>query len=456
MQFKLGRLHIAIGKKARAVPGTMIVNLFGFSIIWGSTTSKTIVEEGYCGNPDIYTVVNKVAKTASFAPWKVYRIKDKGKHLKYKMWTGQNATAESIAKAMQIKAEAYEEDREHPLNKLIEKPNPWQGAREFTENSIGFKLLTGERVWHIVKLEMGADKGSPIRVYNLPPQHIQVEGDGTMLGIKAFHLMLGQPITIPADQVVFSRYWNPNYDTAGSQLRGLSPWRAGHKLMTISNSGLKRQAAMLENAGAAGLVYDKTAGGLTEDQALALKTKMNTEVLNPDNANGISVANGDMGYINFGLKGTEMELLAGMRLTRNRICSIVGVPPELIDPEHSSYNNKKEAKKELITGACFPELDSLRDDWNQVKMLFPDGDQLWVDHDPMVYPELQEDMAKLVGIAEKAWWMKPNEKRMMMYMDEDTDNPLMNEYWVPSGITPMGEYSGEPTEIDDALNQDDE
>jgi HK97 family phage portal protein len=452
MEIKLGKLHIRFGQKA-LVPGKTIMNLFGFSVAWLTESSLTYVRNGYVGNPDVYTAVNKVARTASYAPFKVYRIKDKKKHLKYKMWTGQNATAESIQKALQIKSLVYEEDNDHPLNKLIEKPNKWQNSREFTESCIGFKLVTGERMLRVSKLDMGANEGNPFEVYNLPPQCVDVVGNGSMMGIGKFILKLANPIDIDPEEVIFSRYWNPNYDSTGSHLRGLSPWKAGCKLITISNSSLRRMGAMLDNAGAAGIVFNKATESLTEAQASAIKRQMNTEVLDPENANSIAVANGDMGYINFGLKGSEMELQAGMKLTTNRIASILNVPPVLLNPENSSYNNLKEAKKELITAACFPELDSLRDDWNAIAQLYK-GDDLYVDYDPSVYPELQEDMEKMVRSLKEAWWYTGNERRLKMSEDEDTDNPIMNEYVIPSGMILLSDLG--LNDVDKNIEDDEE
>lgn len=446
MDFRIGKLRITT-KADKIVPAKNMLNVLGFSVSWLTQSSLTYVRDGYVGNPDIYTAVNKVARTCAYAPFKVFRVKDKKKHQLYKSWTGANATAESILKAYTIKSLVYEEDNNHPLNSLIDQPNRHQKGREFSENSIGFKLITGERIWHVVKVPGGAREGQPFEIYNLPPQRVAVNGDGTLMGIKDFTLDMGTHPTIPIDEVVFSRYWNPDYDTSGTHLRGLSPWKAGSKLMTISNSGLTRSAAMLQNAGAAGVLYDK-APDMPEGAANALKNKVITEVLEPENANGLVVANGDLGYINFGLKGSEMELQELMKLNRNRIASILNVPPVLLDPESSSYNNIKEAKKELITSACTPELDSLRDDWNTIAALY--GDDIYVDYDLSVYPELSADLDKMATIANTAWWTTPNEKRLMMYMDEDTDNPMMNEYFIPSGIQPIGDFN--INEVDAALN----
>lgn len=448
---RIGKLKIEWGKK-QLRPGRQLINFFGLQVLWLTTETKDIIDSGYLSNPDIYTVVNKVARTASFAPFKVYKIKNQAKHKQYKSWTGENATVASLVRAMSIKNDTYEEMNDHPLNKLIEQPNPWQKGREFTENSVGFKVLTGERFWHIVKLDMGLNEGTPFAIYNLPPQYVAIKGDGTLLGIAGYELIISRNSSLNIEEVVFSRYWNPNYDTSGSQLRGLSPFKAGGKLTTRSNAVLTRSVNMLQNAGAAGLVFEKpTPGveGMTSDQGAKLKHNLNNEVLGIENANTIGVANGDLGYLNFGLKGTEMELVELERMTMEKICGLVNVPPVIFNTDRSIQNNLQEAKKELVIGACCPELDSLRDDWNEVAKLYKD-DSIYVDYDLSVYPELQEDLQKVATIALNSWWITPNEKRLMMYMDEDTEVKEMNEYLIPSGMMAITDLG--MNHVDNALN----
>jgi hypothetical protein len=169
-----------------------------------------------------------------------------------------------------------------------------------------------------------------------------------------------------------------------------------------------------------------------------------------DNANTIGVANGDLGYINFGLKGTEMELTDLERLTMERICSLVNVPAGLFNPDSAIRNNQQEYKKELVIGACCPELDSLRDDWNEVAKLY--NDEIYVDYDLSVYPELQEDMEKINKINVASWWKTPNEKRLSEFMDEHPD-PMMDKIIVPSGLMLIEDLG--LTDVDNALNGED-
>lgn len=447
---RLGKLNISWGKKGMVIPGRQLVNFFGFQVLWNDSRVLDIVES-YVSNPDIYAVVNKVARTAAYAPFKVYKIKDQQRHKLYKSWTGENATKESLRRAVEIKELVYEDYTDHPLNKLIEQPNPWQRGREFSENSVGFKVLTGERFWMIVKLDAGANEGLPFAIYNLPPQYMIVKGDGTLLGISGYELSLSKQSAIKKEEIIFSRYWNPTYDTSGNQLRGLSPFKAGSKLGTRSAAVLNRSVNMLQNAGAAGLLFEKPQvgiDGMSPEQAGVLKTKLNTEVLGIDNANSIGVANGDLGYINFGLKGTEMELVDLERLTLEKICALVNVPPVLFNTDRSIQNNLQEAKKELIVGACCPELDSMRDDWNEIAKLYQED--IYVDYDLGVYPELQEDMDKVTARNATAWWKTPNEKRLSEYMDEH-ENPLMDEVIIPGGLQLLSDLS--LNEVDAALGQ---
>jgi phage portal protein BeeE len=451
---KIGKFRAAWGKDAKElslVPGR-ILRMFGLSVQWVGREISDLIQQGYCANPDIYTVINRIAKTASNAPFKVYRIKDKKKHLYYKAWTGADATPESLRKAMMIKELVYEEDTEHPLNKLIENPNPNQKSREFIENSIGFKLITGERFWHVVNAPTVLNGERPYAIFNLPPQYMIVEGDGTMLGIRGYRLQLGEQRPLTKEEVIFSRYWNPDYDTSGLHLRGLSPLKAGSKLTTLSNSGLTRSVAMIDAAGAAGVLHEKpTLGveGWTKEQAGDIKKEIHSEILGTENSNSVGVLSGDLGWINFGMKGSEMELLEMQKLTRERIAVLFNAPPGLFDPEKSGEHNAKEFKKELITSACIPELDSIRDDWNEIVKLYPEED-IYVDYDLTVFPELSEDHGELAARLLNMPYFTWNEKRLMFGADEDTENENMDKYIIPSGMMLLDDLG--MNEVDEALN----
>lgn len=449
---KIGRLKVFEWEKKALTPIKPVaieLKKLGFNIVW-SDKDDTV---NYINNSAVFSIINRITRTASNAPFKVYRVKDRKKLAKYKGWTGENATKESVQRAMLIKEQVFTEDNNHPLNELIDRPNGFQRAAEFTANSIGYKLLTGNRFWFLNLLEMGVNAGRPFSIENLPPQHLSITGDGTLFGIKEYIFNLGTVTTIPKSNILHSKYWNPEIDTAGTHLYGLSPLKAAAKNIQRMNDGVDRSVAMLQNAGGAGLLYSKSETEMTMEQAQDLKRRVNQEVLGLDNAGKIALANGDMGYINFGLSAVDMQILEMEKYSLQQLCNIYGVPYVLFSSDSSTYNNIQEAKKELITMAVMPELASLRDDWNEIAKFYKDQD-LYVDFDISVYPELQEDLEKTARIMTSSWWIKPNEKRLAMNLDEDTDNELMNDYIIPSGFQKLSDLNSLDNELDNVIEDD--
>lgn len=418
---------------------------------WGDWNSSKYITEGYMANAGLYSIINRITKTAAIAPFKVYLIKDQKKHQLYKAWTGARATKESITRAMTIKNLAYEEDLTHPLNQLIEKPNSWNSASEFTQTAIGFILITGNRFLFVNRLEAGANKGKPVEVYNLPPQHMRIIIGGGLWQVSGYELQLGQIVPIPKENVIHARYWNPNYDTTGSHLWGLSPLTAGSKTIERSNLAELRGATQLKNAGAAGVLFDKTPGGseLSPEQASEMKQALNEEILGLDNSGTIKLANGDMGFINFGMTAVELAVIEQEKYSDEKMCNLYNVPAGLLMANaNATDNNIKAWNKQLITGPVLQALNELRDDWNKIAEMY--GEAIYVDYDLSVYPELQEDLEKTANVMQKAWWLKGNEKRLAMGYDEDTEEPMMQKYLVPNNMTELGNLN--PDLIGDELD----
>lgn len=443
------------GQPPKLIPNRLFTWM-GLNYNYGDWNTRRYMTEGYAGNAALYAIINAIAKKCAIAPFKVYKIKNKTKHYRYKSWTGADATHDSLQRAMMLKELVYEEDSNHPLNALLEKPNKWQKGNEFVVNSVGYKLLTGNRFLTTTVLDIGANRGNVAEVINLPPQLMAIKGDGTLYGVSEYVLKIdGQDKSYQPEEIIHSKYFNPLFDSQGGHLWGLSPLRAACKNITRSDSGINRSVAMLQNAGAAGLIFDKGTSDMTAEQALQFKEKINEEVLGSDNSGRIAVANGDMGYINFGLTAVEMNILEMEKYSMEQLCNIYSVPPGLFNPDKMSLNNSKEFKKDLITGAVLPELASLRDDLNDIAAIYKDS-SIYVDYDISVYPELQEDQEKLTTQLAQAWWFKGNEKRVAQGQDEDSDEPLMDSYMIPNNLTPIQQLSDNMQQMQDQMNQVDQ
>ncbi|HTE24964.1 phage portal protein, partial [Flavitalea sp.] len=187
---------------------------------------------------------------------------------------------------------------------------------------------------------------------------------------------------------------------------------------------------------AAGILFNKLQGAKDMDSVKEgkLKYKLNEEILGSENAAAIAIANGDLGYINFGQTAVDMDLINQERYTDEKICNIFHAPPGLWSASaNATDNNIKAWMKQLITQAVIPELSSLRDDWNEIAKLYRDKN-LYVDYSLECYPELIEDQNQLAARLEKMWYYTGQEKRLMTGGDEDLNEPMLNKYFIPSSL----------------------
>jgi len=67
-----------------------------------------------------------------------------------------------------------------------------------------------------------------------------------------------------------------------------------------------------------------------------------------------------------GLCPVDFQLLESEKITLRELCNVYGVNSALFnDPDNKTYNNMKEAKKEMLTQVVLPELVLLRDAFNR-------------------------------------------------------------------------------------------
>lgn len=429
----------------------LIGRFLGVTYTWSDWKTAHFIERGYMGNAMVYSIVNRITSVAAIPPFKAYRVKSKQKHAKYKAYTSKNATSESLYAASRMKSEVYEEIESHPINALLEKPNRWQSTNEFIQTCIGFKLLTGNRYLYVNVLEIGANAGLPYEILNFPPQHMAVLSRD-MFEVTGYKMILGTELTIPKDEIIHSRYWNPYYDGAGSHLIGLSPLRAACKTLERSAMAEERGAKMLKNAGAEGVLYNEeiAVDETTIDYMNALKRKVNETINGVGNAGQIAVANGKLGFIKFGVSAVDLQVIEQEKYSDEKLCNIYKVPAGLFMANANATDNNIAAwNKQLITGAVIPELVDLRDDFNEIAKYYEDD--IYVDFDLSFFPELQEDQGKLAETMSKSWWVTPAEKRRIMGYDDDPVEPMLNTYLIPNNLVAIGNTN--PEYLNDELDR---
>jgi len=396
--------------------------------------------EDYDNNSEVYAIIKRISKTISTVPFYVYKVKNKKELLRYQSITKNANTTQDLAKAELVRTKAVDEIATSPLNDLLEKPNEYQSFSEFIESVVGYKLICGNSYVWANRLENGKVQELVV----LPPQYVAIISDGTINGVEGYSFTLVGWDYLDVKDVIHLKYFNPYFDTNGSQLYGLSPLQAAYRTVQRSNDAKDTSVGMLQNQGPKGILYADESNNFGVEEAGKLKedfyNQYGTKNKIVQNAGQILIAGAKLGWVNMGLSPVDLQLLESEKITLRELCNVYGVNSALFnDPDNKSYNNMKEAKKEMLTQVVLPELVAIRDALNRFFKV-EIGNGFYIDFDITVFPELQEDMKELSAILSQSWWITPNEKRAAMRYDTSSD-PVMDEIFIPAGYLPIDELT---------------
>ena len=420
----------------------MIFNQIGKAPVMGEDTFQTYVEKGYQYNADIYSVINLITRKAATAPPILYEVKDDRAFQKYKAFTSNIVKASDVAEALHLRTKALEEvENTHPIVQTLLNPNDLQSYYEFMDNYYGFKLITGNSYMYGVGPTSGPNANKYKQLYILPAHLVRILSGGRYEPVSGYTLTTKYDSQdLPAEKVMHSKYWNPDYSTEGSHLYGQSPLRAALRVMQQSNDAQTASMKLFQNTGAMGILYDNSEDGITPEQAYELQRKWQTENSGPDAAGKIVVTSAKIGWQQLGLSPVDLAIIDSQKMNLRQICNVYKVNSALLnDPDNKTYNNMYEARKALISDAILPELTSARYDLNKW-LVEPykksEGKDYFLDFDLSVFPELQEDKKEQIQYLERAWWLTPNQKLEEMGYGRNP-NPDMDKIYVSIQVQPI-------------------
>jgi HK97 family phage portal protein len=175
---------------------------------------------------------------------------------------------------------------------------------------------------------------------------------------------------------------------------------------------------------------------LTEEQADMLSRKLQ-KAGGPKNNGKVPITSAQLKWNQMGMSPVDLSIIESDRMDRRTICNLYHVPSELFnDAANKTYSNTKEAGSAVYTNAVIPALSQFRDAFNKYIYARYNG-QIYIDFDVSMISELQDDLSAMTTALSGAWWITPNERRDIMSFDSDESNPMMNDYWIPAGLTPM-------------------
>lgn len=295
---------------------------------WTRRSFAALAQEGFARNPVVHRCVRLIAEAANRVP-----------------------------------LVAVEEGRrltQHPLLKLLRRPNPHQSGGELLEAVYAY-LQTAGNAYLNAAIADGEVKG----LFCLRPDRVQVVA-GADGWPEAYAYTSGgrtqtlRQDTAPVSSVLHLALFHPLDDHYG-----LAPLAAAQQSLDLHNAAARWNKALLDNSArpSGALVYSAGTGQLTEDQFTRLKEELETAFQGAANAGRPMVLEGGLDWKAIGISPRDMDFVEAKHVAAREIALAFGVPPMLLGiPGDNTYANMAEANRTLWRHTIVPLVRRVTDD----------------------------------------------------------------------------------------------
>ncbi|ADL00548.1 phage portal protein [Brevundimonas subvibrioides] len=246
---------------------------------------------------------------------------------------------------------------DHPVARLLRRPNPEQSGAEWLEGLYGALQTAGNAYVEAVSPDRG-DEAGPGELWSLRPDRVQVV-PGRAGWPEAYEYSVGgRSVRIGREAdgwmpVMQLKLWNPTDDHYG-----FSPLEAAAAAIDVHNASGAWNKALLDNAArpSGALVFRGVDGErLTEAQFALLKAELGEAHAGAGNAGRPMVLEGGLDWKPMSMSPADMDFIAGKHAAAREIALAFGVPPQLLGiPGDATYANYREANAAFWRGTVVP------------------------------------------------------------------------------------------------------
>jgi len=276
--------------------------------VWSSRDASAFAREGYARNAIAYRCVRMIAEAAASTPFRVGPV-------------------------------------DHPLAKLLARPNPDQTGIELLEAFYGHLQVSGNAFLEAAGLEDEA----PSELFVLRPDRMCVipGADGWPIGwehrVGASVRRFERDALTGEAPILHLKLFNPLDDWMG-----LSPMEAAAYSIDIHNAGGAWNKALIDNAArpSGALVFTGAGGAdrLSEEQFQRLKNELEDAHVGAANAGRPMLLEGGLDWRPMSLSPADMDFIEARHAAARDIALAFGVPPMLLGiPGDNTYSTYREA-----------------------------------------------------------------------------------------------------------------
>jgi len=403
----------------------LLYKLFGsFGANQLAMEPEKMLIDGYESNVDVYSVIKKIIDTGKVIP----RVLERN-----------------------VGGEWVKVEETNTLTDLMMNPNPLKNMTwiDFIEqltlylNASGNGMALGiipEGFRTIEQLDV------------LPTGNVEINATGSFSDPMATYCMTfnGTKTIYTQEEIGHVKMFNPVYCDLDSMLWGLSPIQVARQVVQVGNDRWEANASIFQNRGAIGLITDRSNMPMQPDEAKVVQNAFNQRAAGTHNSGKTLVTNKDLNFIQMAMSPQDLQLLESGVVNLRSICNVYGIDSSLFnDPANKTFNNRKEASKDLYTDAIIPmnsKVDSMLNNW-LVKNHFPQGGyRLRSDYSDV--ESLQEgfnEKATTVSLLKRDGIMTANEARGHINL-ERVDDPAADELTVSSSTVLLPSLNDQATD----------
>ena len=360
-QYGAGSLGSAFNQRIVAVtPGTPVQISRDF---------LNVALEGYNNNPFFYRSCRIVLDSASDIDIDV---------VQKQMVPNPDKPGESKA--------VWSDVEDHPMNKILDRPNDEQNWHDFQETWLLHLILTGNCFVHKIQPATQLELLRPDLVSTIPGKN------GTVDHYEYKPNPNAKVITYTPQEIYHSLLIDPV-----NHLDGVAPAEAAADSIALNNVARQWNKAKLQNTVGLGGVFFGEAP-LTENQQEQIEDSV-TEHAGPSSAGRYALLDGVRDFQELSANPKDMDWASVMELSAHEIGMCLGIPKELLWGQ-ATYENQDQAMRQVYMRSILPLMGKIIDGLNY--FLAPDfGPDVKFELDLESVTVLQDDLA-----TKSAWIME--------------------------------------------------
>jgi len=306
------------------------------------------VKEGYEGNPDVFSIVIKLAGMFAEVPHKLVEVKADG-----------------------TEVDAFEKD----ITSILRKPNYYQTYNEFKVAWAVFRYITGNTIVYAPKLPAGLNKGKLTNdgLLMIPSQDVTIKAKSWRKPVGYYTLDMNERYKIEALDIWHERFAPTLQYADGKNFMGMSPVKVAANIINSQNKGYEISAKTYSNMHPPSIVYKEfSKEGESDETPMAQESKFRerykTKYQGINNFTTPIFTRGKVGVAKIGydsLKDLQVIEMSehGLRI----FCNLLQVPSVLFgDTKASTYDNMTLAEKAIYRHRIIPDQVSFCEGFTEI------------------------------------------------------------------------------------------